>query len=250
MRPKLDRHPVGKRRLSRRRRACDQDKLFIFLRGNLFCDFADPLFHLRFLEQNNILHFPLDNLFIQLPDGTDLHLLCPCRSLHQCMVQLLRRLKHRRLFRIFIRKHQHKAILIQKQVKIFQISGRRHHIPVKIILKSVHIINIHMRAPAELEQLCLVLHPAFHKSGNRKVCMDRIFADLNIRLHKFLHLRANLIQQLLAYRTALQLTILPLPERMHHAQLDASPVQIINRLFQQHNHASAVRFSPFCICRR
>ncbi len=157
----------------------------------LLCYFSDALLHFGLLQQNHILYASLDNLFIQLPDGADIHLPGPCCCFHQRIVQFFGRVKRRCFFRVLIWKKQHKPCLIRQKIKIFQISGRRHHISVKIILIPVYVIQIDMRASAEPEQLCLIVHSIPGKFGDGCIRMQRIFLNLDICLTQAPHFRPD-----------------------------------------------------------
>ena len=97
----LYRQPVGKRRLARGRRTCDQDKPCIALFGYLLCDFSDLTFLMCLLHKHNFTHVILCDHIIERPYSLDILTVSPLYGLFQHVEKFRTGDKFRHLLRHF-----------------------------------------------------------------------------------------------------------------------------------------------------
>ena len=100
------------------------------------------------------------------------------------------------LSRIFIREHQHKAMLIGLKGKTLQISRTRHHRAIKIFYKSFQFVNIHSGTPTVTEQTIFICHM---KSCKQFQGISRVDACLFQREIHFLQLMHPFFHRLHKY---------------------------------------------------
>ena len=152
MRAKLNAEAIGKRRFSGARRTRDHHELHALALLDLARDLRDLLLLQGFLHQNQLLDRSVYDGFVQITDRVYTDLRGKYIRFDQCMGDLMLRLKRRDLIRFLLDRHlQHDPVLVEMQVEMFQVTGGRHHITVKIVAETVNLIQVHAADAAEPE---------------------------------------------------------------------------------------------------
>ena len=113
------------------------------------------------------------------------------------------RLKYRDLFGIILLgQHQHEAVIVQKQVKILDISRILYHIAIVVIFKTADAVDVDARYPAVAEQTFLVIHAVSVKQLNGVIRILAPLHDGDLLFHILVHPGLHAADQFLCQRKA------------------------------------------------
>ena len=156
------------------------------------------------------------------------------------MIQFIGCVERLHLASVLVWEQKHEAVLVQLQIKDTQISGRRNHITVEIILHSVQRIQIHTRTSAIMKKPLLIFHSSVMETLLRLFGLHTVLLDRQIQLHKPLHLAFDRGKLLVIDRIIFQFAVISLAERIEHAHMNRISPQIINRFLKKQCHTAPV----------
>ena len=166
--------PSGKGCLSCRTRSGDQNEthIFFYLNDRMHQILIFFLNHL-FAQIDNIVHLPVQYLFIQLSDRLD-------TMLTPILLYALKRLKQMRLIDEDRLMRKPEPRFIRSKENICKIRCIRQHDAIKIIRKPTQTVNAAYIAGTITKQVCFILHPDLLEKGNRRfprnnLPIDRLF---------------------------------------------------------------------------
>ena len=134
-----------------------------------------------------------------------------------------------------IRKLQNKSSLIQKQIKIFDISCMVCHKSIKVIFKTFNTVKVYSGHPAVIKEPLLIIHMMFVKQGNCLICIHTSLHNRQVGICDFMHSLFYTVNKLLGKgSSALHGKIISMTHRImdHYFIRVILPCHIINR-FQQ-----------------
>ena len=198
VRRQLNGQPVGKGSLAGGGRTRDHDELLVSSLHDLLCNSGNSRLLDCLLHKKDLL-YPLGNdLVIQLTYCGNFQLSAPLFRILLHLEDFLLGLEFRKHIRsLSIRQNQHKAFIIQLQVKIWHITGIVSHCPVKIVLKILYAVNIHPGNPAIAEQLLFIIHSVMMKKCNCFIRSYTSFLHRDFLLHQFCHPLLYLVKKCL-----------------------------------------------------
>ena len=187
----------------------------------------------------------------------DIQAFAPLYAFLQHLEKLLflLRLKYRDLFGIILLgQHQHEAVIVQKQVKILDISRILYHIAIVVIFKTADAVDVDARYPAVAEQTFLVIHAVSVKQLNGVIRILAPLHDGDLLFHILVHPGLHAADQFLCQRkAAVGFNIIAFSEgKIHGNLLDLfHSHHIVKCLQHQEGSAPVVRLDsrliPACV---
>ena len=200
-RAQLNRQAVGKCCFPGGGGSCHQHDLHVLPVRDVLRDVTDPALLQGLLHQNHVRNVALADLLVQISDRGNVHQISPLRGEHQLLVEIFLLTERRQLTRrLMPRKIQKNSLLVGAHLELTDIVGGWHHISIEIVIVAFQTVHVDRGAPAEMEELHLVLHPLTPEQRDGIIQRIGFLRDLTAAIPHVLHLGLDFLCEILRYQ--------------------------------------------------